>query len=113
MLVSFAANPGESGILVTWETASEVENLGFNVYRAIEVDGPLTQLNAGLVHIWMPGSSDGGSYAYLDGAVVPDTTYYYWLEAVDVRGGTHRHGPVVATSQPAAVYRIFLPSVSR
>jgi hypothetical protein len=103
-LASFAATAAGRAILLEWETASEVDNLGFNLYRAGSPDGPRAQINGGLIPARMPGSPIGAAYQFLDGSVTPGITYYYWLEDVDVYGVATLHGPVSA--KLGAVYRL-------
>jgi hypothetical protein len=88
--------------VIEWETVSEIHNLGFNLYRGVEPDPLGAMLN--YVPSQAPGSSQGAVYAYEDGTVQVDQTYYYWLEAVDLNGATALHGPVsVIVTQPTAV----------
>jgi hypothetical protein len=97
-LASFTATAGRQGIVVEWETVSEVDNVGFNLYRAESAEGPRTQLNAGLIRSLLPpGSAEGASYLFLDESARPGVTYSYWLEDVDVYGVSTFHGPVSAT----------------
>jgi predicted outer membrane repeat protein len=88
-----AADNGKS-VLLSWTTASEVDNLGFNLYRAIEVNGARVKLNAGLIPTLVPpGSLFGADYRYTDSGLAGGTSYYYWLEAVDIHGGKELTGP--------------------
>jgi len=93
-LVSFTAEAGDGGVTLTWETATELDNAGFNLYRALLQDGPYTQVNDALI----PAQGDpvaGASYSFLD---TPDHgTFYYKLEDVDYYGVSTLHGPVKAT----------------
>jgi hypothetical protein len=93
-LVSFEATPQGSGVLLAWETASETDNVGFNVYRAETQTGQLVKLNAYLIASQNPGSAVGAAYSFLDEPAAPGATYYYWLEDVDASGAATRHGPV-------------------
>jgi hypothetical protein len=80
-------------ILIEWSTASELDTVGFNLYRSDNSDGPFEMVNASLV----PSSSDpltGGEYKYEDTSVTPGKTYYYRLEDVEVNGATTQHGPI-------------------
>jgi hypothetical protein len=106
-LVRFEAEPESAEIHVEWETASEIDNLGFNLYRAGAESGPWVRLNDAIIPSKAPGAVGGAVYAWLDDGVVPGVTYYYRLEAIDVYGTSTFHGPISAT---AASQRLRLPS---
>ncbi len=110
-LVRFEAAAQPSGILLTWETATEVDNLGFNLYRAESPDGPQAQVNDILIPSQEPGSPIGFVYTFLDEMATPGVTYYYWLEDVDLYGATTRHGPVSAFIHADAPFTVYLPTV--
>ena len=94
-LAAFSAAQQGEGVLVHWETASELGNLGFNLYRGTSPDGWDRQLNPTLIPSQAPGSPSGFTYTWTDQAdLTPGATYYYWLEAVDVNGATDVHGPI-------------------
>ena len=95
-LAAFDAAPQGNGVLLTWETASELDNLGFNLYRAESRVGQLVQINPYLIASRNPGSTVGAAYSFLDEPVAPGATYYYWLEDIDASGAATKHGPVVA-----------------
>jgi len=93
-LASFSAQVDAVGVTLTWETATEVDNAGFNLYRALLQDGPWTKINSALIAAQGDPVS-GGSYSFLD---TPDHgTFYYKLEDVDYHGMGTLHGPVKAT----------------
>jgi uncharacterized repeat protein (TIGR01451 family) len=92
-LVSFRAEPAQGGVLVAWETASEVDSLGFNLYRSGSPEGERFQINGALIPGQAPGSPVGGRYQFLDEAAAPGAQPYYWLEEIDVRGQAELHGP--------------------
>jgi hypothetical protein len=102
-LVSFTATPARSTIHVEWETATEIDNLGFNLYRAESAGGPWTQLNESLIPTQVPGSPVGAIYTFEDSNVQTGVTYFYRLEDVDVHGQSTFHGPVDATLKPDAL----------
>ena len=106
-LAGFEAEALEDRIVVTWETASEFNNAGFNLYRALEIDGEQTLLN------WFPspapGTTQGQMYKYRDYDVLAGQTYWYWLEDVDLNGVATRHGPVSTTFGPVQMRKFFLP----
>lgn len=107
-LASFAAVARDGDIEVTWETASEINNLGFNLYRAEQADEPPVQLNDSLIPSQAPGDPGGAVYTYLDENVERAQTYHYWLDQIDVYNNSTRHGPVTATVSP---HRVYLPII--
>ena len=110
-LAWFTATARDGAITVAWETASEIDLLGFHVYHAEAVDGPRTRLNEALLPGQAPGSPVGAVYEFVDEAVAPGLSYWYWLEAMDVRGAATLHGPVSAMVPVDAAYRVYLPLV--
>lgn len=82
-----------TSVMVEWTTASELDTVGFNVFRSEQPQGEYRQVNLELI----PASPDpltGGSYQYEDRNVQPGRTYYYQLEDVEQNGATTRHGPI-------------------
>lgn len=83
------------GVVLRWETASEIDNLGFNIYRAPKKKGPWTKLNEQLIPSQVPpGSPVGATYEWTDSGAVAGGKYFYLLEDVDVHGTATQHGPV-------------------
>lgn len=94
-LLSFTGTRTVDGILLEWQTADEIDNLGFNLYRATSESGTKVKLNVDLIPTnMMPGSLVGGSYSFEDFTATTTETYFYWLEDVDASGTTTMHGPV-------------------
>jgi hypothetical protein len=91
-LKSFGAMRVAGGVEVAWETDAELENLGFNVYRAATRDGARTRVNQTLVPGM--GTSAGTAYSIMD-TTAPAGESWYWLEDVSHDGGSKLHGPVV------------------
>lgn len=90
-LLSFTAKAGDDGVTLIWETASETNNAGFNIYRSRLRDGEYKKINDTLI----PAKGDataGASYRHED---MPPArgTYYYKLEDVDTNGVSTMHGP--------------------
>jgi hypothetical protein len=90
----FRASSEGHFVRLTWETFSEENAQGFNVYRADALNGPRVRLNASMVAARFPGSHMGAAYELLDSTASPRVTYYYWLEAVDSSFGSVEYGPV-------------------
>lgn len=109
-LSSFTATPAGDEILIEWETASEHNLHGFNLYRAESPDGytagTYVQLNSELIQ--PKGDPHGAAYVFPDTGVVAGVRYYYWLEDVAVGGGSTIHGYV-----DAALAKIYLPLILR
>jgi len=99
-LASFTATPQSRSIQVDWETVSEVDNVGFNLYRAESPGGRQIRLNASLIPSKGPGSPIGYSYSFVDRTARPGRTYYYWLEDLSVHGWYTKYGPVSAAIPP-------------
>ncbi|NLE74064.1 MAG: hypothetical protein GX604_05510 [Actinobacteria bacterium] len=96
-LRSFKATAERNAIVLAWETTSEINNLGFNLYRAKKVDGERTRINAELIRSNVnPGSSSGATYEYPDTTFTGNRTFYYWLEAINIHGPNDLYGPIKA-----------------
>ncbi len=94
-LASFNATAGNGNITLKWITESEIENLGFNIYRSTSRDGEFVMLNAKLI-AGARSSSERHAYSYIDRDVKSGLTYWYKLEDVDYNGKTEFHGPISA-----------------
>ena len=96
-LQSWEASSADSAVDLSWTTSSELQNLGFHLYRSGSAAGPFTRITAALI----PGqgsSPTGASYSYRDGSLVNGQTYFYELEDVETTGQKRRHGPVSAVA---------------
>jgi hypothetical protein len=100
-LAAFDAAAQANGVLLTWETASEIDNLGFNLYRADSQVGQLVKINQFLIASQNPGGLGGAAYSFLDESAAPGATYYYWLEDIDAAGTATKHGPATARTAAA------------
>jgi hypothetical protein len=93
-LASFSSEPQGRTVLVSWETATELDNLGFNLYRANSAGGERIRLNEWLIASQSPGSTVGSNYQFVDRSAEPGKAYHYWLEDIDVEGVARMNGPV-------------------
>ncbi len=92
-LLSFSATGAGEAVKVSWQTAQESENKGFNLYRAQSLGGPYVQLNAKLIASQSLGG-EGRDYEFIDTQASRGAIYYYKLEDVDVSGTHTPNGPV-------------------
>ncbi|MEZ4769567.1 MAG: hypothetical protein R2844_14195 [Caldilineales bacterium] len=103
-LASFDAASQADHVLVTWETASELENSGFNLYRTGTAEPPTAADLLAYVPSQGPGSAQGFFYSHQDYDVTAGQSYWYWLEDVDLYGTATMHDPVsVVFNAPTAV----------
>jgi len=95
-LADFKASPENRKVTITWTTASEIDNAGFNLYRAESEDGEYVKINASLIPAKGSPTSNA-TYQFIDENVKNRTTYYYKLEDIDLSGKSTMHGPVSVT----------------
>jgi hypothetical protein len=105
IIISQLANP--TPIRIDWETETEIDTAGFNVYRSEQPAGDFELLNDVLI----PSSGDatsGSSYSFVDSNVAAGETYYYRLEDVELDNSREQHeiieytAPYVAWWVPVA-----------
>jgi hypothetical protein len=80
------------GVTVSWSTTQELNNMGFDVLRGVNSNGPFQKINPDLI----PAREDG-RYVYVDTLAAPGERYYYTLEDVSKNGLRTKHGPIAVT----------------
>jgi hypothetical protein len=95
-LIDFAAVGASKSVTLSWETTSETDNMGFNLYRANSENGKRVLVNEELIESTEAGNPWGAEYEYIDEGLNKNKTYYYWLEDIDAFGVATLHGPVSA-----------------
>lgn len=90
-LADFAVVQDRDKILLQWRTLVEVENAGFNLYRASSPSGPFTRINEALIA--GQGMGIGTTYEVVD-APPAGGSYVYQLEDVDFNGVGTVYGPI-------------------
>lgn len=94
-LAAFTATADtDRNVTLRWDTAAEIDNFGFNLYRADNSAGTgVVKVNDTVIPA---GNQLMNSYAYVD-TVPTYGHYWYWLEDVegdDANGRPTRHGPI-------------------
>lgn len=81
-------------ILVYWETASELDSLGFHIWRGeTNLLNNANRITANIIPSQVGGQPIGAEYEYEDTTAERGITYYYLLEAVDVNLSSDFYGP--------------------
>lgn len=110
-LLSFTATQSGHNVALDWATAQEVDNYGFNLYRAAVDDFS----QAVLIHFEPSsiagGTGSGATYRYVDTPPGPGT-WRYWLADVDTHGAETRHAQSVGIVMPL-FFPIYLPMIGR
>ncbi|MDZ7339060.1 MAG: GEVED domain-containing protein [candidate division KSB1 bacterium] len=99
-LSSFQATSEIGKVVLTWQTESETDNLGFHLYRAEGERGTYARITRELIK-GAGTSNERHAYRYEDTEVKEGVTYFYRLADLDFRGGMRFHGPVSVTVRTA------------
>jgi hypothetical protein len=88
------SSPAPLANTLKWSTASEVENFGYDVYRADKEDGPWVRINAKPI----PGAGtldEPSYYQYVDTDIDPTRPYFYYVESISLKGMREKFTPVI------------------
>lgn len=99
MLSKFETEPSDKGVKLSWQTASEVENLGFRIYRK-ENGGAYKEIISYAVDPALEGAgttADVHNYEYLDQNIEKGNTYTYLLADMSYHMEEFRHKDLVRT----------------
>lgn len=91
-----SASPSPAPLVntVKWSTTSEVENFGYDIYRADKEEGPFVRINPKPV----PGAAttdEPSYYKYLDADIDPTKGYFYYVESISLKGVREKFTPVI------------------
>jgi len=103
-LAFFDAFFEKSNVNVQWTTESELNNLGFEVYRSFKENAEYEMLSSFVTNPDLAGqgnSSTRHEYYFTDNSAEPQTTYWYKLADVDYGGVRTFHNPVSVTTPKA------------
>lgn len=95
-MMTLSAKPYDGKVAIEWETGSEWDHRGFNVYRSLDITTGYVQINANLVRNVISSTSSRGKYRFIDTQVSNGTLYYYMVEDIATNGDKEKHGPVNA-----------------
>lgn len=84
-LASFSASQKASQVKLSWRTGSELEVVGFNLWRRAR-NGKWRMVNRKMIAAKDPGSVQGAAYIRIDKTVEVGKTYRYKLELVKTHG---------------------------
>jgi hypothetical protein len=94
-LTYFRAIPGNKQVILTWETATEIDTAGFNILRAEKKGDYIIINDEGLIPA-AGSATQGMSYDYIDTTAQNGKRYWYKLQEVDLIERTQEFGPVEA-----------------
>ncbi|MCP4607802.1 MAG: T9SS type A sorting domain-containing protein, partial [Planctomycetes bacterium] len=93
-LVEFLGESVEGMVELSWETAKETDNAGFNIYRSYTEDGDYRPVNEKLID---PRSD--GDYSVTDAGVDVGVRYFYKLETVSTTGFLRQYDAIAVRVQ--------------
>jgi len=76
-------------IILSWQTQSETNNLGWDVYRSLRKDGTYRKINAAMI-AGAGTSAEPHTYQFVDEHVEAGNAYFYYLENIDFDGKRHK-----------------------
>ncbi len=104
-----AGDVGGRQVRLEWATAVEIDNFGFNLYRAVGQAFQPIKVD------FVPSLAHGGgaTYVYIDTTPTAGPSWY-WLADVDTSGRETFHGPVSTVVEATTqLHRIYLPLVAK
>lgn len=113
-LIYFRTVSGQQSITLEWETATEIDFLGFLIYRGLNSDLDEAQTIGSFIPAQGLPPAGGAEYEYVDTTVVDGVIYYYWLASVDQAdndpGDYEYEGPRTATTGGGATINTPVPT---
>ncbi len=110
---SFAVKAQGNQVQASWVTATEINNVGFNILRSTAQSGTYVKVNANLIPSQCLGCVAGANYSYTDASAAPGQTFFYKLQAVDNKGGTQLFGPATTAGAPGATSTSAPPTATK
>jgi uncharacterized repeat protein (TIGR01451 family) len=107
VLSSFTAIYQGNGIMVRWQTTSEIDTYGFDLYRSADTDRAHAARVTPQTILGQGRNTGGASYSWLDTEIESGVTYTYWLEETETNSYVLEYAPVTVQ------HRIFFPFIWR
>lgn len=78
---------------IKWQTASEVDNFGYDIYRGLKEEGPFEKITV----TPLPGhgtTDEPSQYEYYDEKIEEGVEYWYYVESISIQGDREKFTPV-------------------
>lgn len=95
-LTNFKALVVNEQVQISWESESEINHAGYNIYRSDSKNGTFVKINSILITSDVSSEQQNRNYEYID-AVALSGTFYYKLEDISLDGSAKLHGPVMVS----------------
>lgn len=98
-------------IQIEWQTETEFDTAGFNIYRSHSPEGEFVQINEQLI----PSQADpasGAAYQYVDDQVEAGQTYFYKLEDVEYSNVRQQHDIITGQAPTVEIWALILAAAS-
>jgi len=100
----------KSAVVLAWETVSETNIVGFNVFRGTsETLGDSEKINTAIIPAKQPGSPVGDIYTFEDSDIEDGQTYFYWIGILTNDMSDQTVGPESVTIPEPIWFYYFLP----
>jgi len=105
---TFTAASTGAYVLLDWHSETELDNVGFNIYRSSAEADNYTKI------AFVPATEDSemaNDYQFTDKGVEPGKTYFYFLEDIDLAGKRNKSEVirvVIPSAMPAPMPKEFL-----
>jgi hypothetical protein len=98
-------------IEINWQTETEYNTAGYNIYRSDRPDEGYTKINDLLIAA-EGNATTGANYSFIDKDVPADAEFFYRLEDIEYDGEKKSHPPIAAKSPgaPSTVQLLALSS---
>ena len=110
-LLYFVAGRNGQTVVLDWATAQEIDNYGFNLYRAAVNDFAQAELIHFEPSAIQGGTGSGAIYSYLDIPALPGR-WWYWLADVDTHGVETLYNPFVVIAVQIQ-FQVYLPQTGK